>query len=224
MTKPLILIVEDDPDLAHGLARGLGRAGYDCVAEVAPGPALARIAAGGLAAAIVDVMLGAESGLDLVRQARALGVQVPMLMLSARAEVGDRAEGLEAGADDYVVKPFAFDELLARLEVQTRRFARRGAVLDRAGWTLRAGGQAVALTEREFALLSLLAAHAGEPLSRGHLFDTLWQGQGASAINVVDVYVGQLRRKLGPAEAFGFEIKTLRNRGFMLAGTPPKAI
>lgn len=222
-----ILIVDDDPEIASALARGLAMHGYDTIAENRVDAALARFGDADVSAAIVDVMIGQDCGVDLVRAVRDAGYRTPILMLSALSDVDDRARGLEAGADDYVVKPFSFDELVARLKVQERRVRpdpNRPARLDRASWTIEKGTRRVTLTEREFALLALLAGRAGEALSRLFLFETLWAGQGASSENVVDVYVGYLRRKLEPARDFGFEIKTIRNAGFRLEGIPPSVI
>ncbi|MEO1309161.1 MAG: response regulator transcription factor, partial [Pseudomonadota bacterium] len=176
------------------------------------------------AGAIVDVMLGADSGLDLVRKARQAGANLPILMLSALADVEHRARGLEAGADDYVVKPFSFDELVARLRVQERRVpAARPApalMIDDAK-CLRSPAAEVTLTDREYTLLSHLVAHSGAPQSRAAIFDALWAAEGTGSENVVDVYIGYLRKKLSGKD-FGFEIKTIRHRGFCLEGLLPQ--
>lgn len=213
-----ILVVEDDADIASALSRGLALHGYDTVCEGRAGRALNLFRTTRLRAAIVDVMLGPGSGLALVRDARAAGFNKPILMLSALSEVGDRSQGLEAGADDYIVKPFSFDELLARLQVQERRVEERAAMpgFDHAARTLQGRGVRVELTEREANLLAMLYRNAGRILPRGVIFDTLWAGEGTSSDNIVDVYVGYLRKKLSPAEAFGIDIQTVRNRGFML--------
>jgi DNA-binding response OmpR family regulator len=218
-----LLIIEDDPEIASALVRGLGLHGYDAEAENRADRALDRLQSGGYAGAIIDVMLGADSGLDLVRDARARGVQIPILMLSALAEVDHRMAGLEAGADDYVVKPFTFEELVARLRVQERRVSAQRpepARLDPATRELRCDRGSTIFTEREFDLLSLLLARRGEPMPRGEVFDALWQAEGSSNENVVDVYVGYLRKKLS-AHDFGFEIKTIRHQGFCVEGLLP---
>ncbi|CAM4362901.1 response regulator transcription factor [Palleronia rufa] len=220
-TRP-VLIVDDEPQIASALSRGLALHGFATVAEHDAEGALARLRGGGLRAAVIDVMLGPDSGLRLVARARELGVGLPILMLSALSEVEDRTAGLDAGADDYVVKPFSLDELVARLRVQERRVSQTRSELVRAERAVRGAGREVVLTEREFALLSLLAAHAGEVLSRGYIFDTLWSKEGTSSENIVDVYVGYLRKKMDPMTGFGFEIHTLRNRGFRLTGTRPQ--
>ncbi|MDP5217023.1 response regulator transcription factor [Ruegeria sp. 2205SS24-7] len=218
-----LLIIDDDPKITSALVRGLTLHGYAAEAENRADKALERLQREEFAGAIVDVMLGADSGIDLVRAARASGVALPILMLSALSDVEDRAAGLEAGADDYVVKPFSFDELVARLRVQEQRAqAQRPepARIIPESRTVSAGDASVTLTEREFALLALLTRNAGQPIPRGDIFDTLWLGEGSSNENVVDVYIGYLRKKLS-AEDFGFEIKTLRNQGFCLEGRLP---
>ncbi|MEO3415145.1 response regulator transcription factor [Roseovarius sp. CAU 1744] len=222
---PRILIVDDDPEITSALARGLELHGYETLSENRASEAFERFRQGAFSAAIVDVMIGTDSGIDLVRSVRQSGNATPILMLSALSEVEDRTRGIEAGADDYIVKPFSFDELVARLKVQERRTrppARPLTRLDTATWTVSTATRKVALTEREFALLYQLARSPGEVFSRAELFDRLWAGEGASSENVVDVYVGYLRRKLDPAGDFGFEIKTLRNRGFTLDGVAPE--
>ena len=220
-----ILIVDDDPEITSALARGLAMHGYDTISENRADAALDRFRRNHLNAAIVDVMIGADSGLDLVRSVRETGNATPILMLSALSEVDDRARGLEAGADDYIVKPFSFDELVARLKVQERR-ARPAprARIEAATRTVSNAARQVTLTEREFALLQCLAHRPGDVHSRAELFQALWAGEGASSENVVDVYIGYLRKKLDPVSDFGFDIKTLRNRGFALDGTTPEIV
>ncbi|MEO0387085.1 MAG: response regulator transcription factor [Pseudomonadota bacterium] len=217
-----LLIVDDDPEITSALVRGLTLHGYEALPENRADRAFNRLTTERYSGAIVDVMLGEDSGIALVRRARAAGVTMPILMLSALSEVDQRAAGLEAGADDYVVKPFQFDELVARLRVQEHRVrAAPVATLDPVARTLSAPPATVTLTEREYALLALLIQHSGTALSRGWIFDTLWAGDGSSHENVVNVYVGYLRKKLGDQD-FGFEIKTLRNLGFCISGQPPR--
>ena len=212
-----ILIVDDDPEITDALARGLQMHGLKTRTESTVAAAEMVFAQPEVCAAIIDVMIGAQSGIDLVTRLRRAGNDKPILMLSALAEVEDRAAGLRAGADDYIVKPFVFDELVARLQVQQHRAAAPLAcVLDAAARTVRGPGRAEQLTEREFALLEMLHVRAGEVMSRGEIFDALWAREGTSSENVVDVYIGYLRRKLAPLSDFGFDIRTIRNRGFVL--------
>ncbi|MGQ0566688.1 MAG: response regulator transcription factor [Gemmobacter sp.] len=219
-----ILVVEDDPDIASLLARGLGAAGHRVdwadTAEAAAG----LVAGTGCDAAIIDMMLGDDSGAALLADLRAKGHRMPAIMLSALARVEDRSEGLEAGAQDYVVKPFQLSELLARLEVQLHRAAPRSAPVvlgglsyDPATRTVRGADRAVVLTAREGELLAYLAARPGQVLTRGTLFDALWAPHGGSTENVVDVYLGYLRRKLGNFAPYGLALRTLRARGFVLS-------
>ncbi len=220
-----ILIVEDDADIASLLRRGLAADGHEAVCESAPKPALDRLEAEPFDAAIVDMMLGAERGSDLLQEMRLRGHALPAIVLSALSRVEDRAEGLDAGASDYVVKPFELSELIARLHVQLLR-AEPAQVLrygplsyDRVSRRLSGAG---VLTEREGALLEYLVAHAGQVVTRGAIFDALWAPLGGSAENVVDVYIGYLRRKLAPLAPTGITLRTLRGRGFMLAKGDPE--
>ncbi|WP_187429507.1 Transcriptional regulatory protein PrrA [Roseobacter fucihabitans] len=219
-----LLLIDDDPEITSALARGLALHGYETETENRADRALARLQSGAHAGAIVDVMLGADSGIDLVRAARTSGVTLPILMLSALSEVEHRAAGLAAGADDYVVKPFNFDELVARLKVQEHRVSTlrpAPARLSRHTRTLQNGTAETHLTEREYDLLVLLMQHAEAPLPRAAIYEALWAGDGSGHENVVDVYIGYLRKKLAASD-FGFEIKTLRNKGFCLTGLLPE--
>lgn len=220
-----LLIVDDDPEITSALARGLALHGYEAQTENRADRALQRLQTDSFSGAVIDVMLGADSGLDLVRAARDQGIALPILMLSALSDVEHRAAGLEAGADDYVVKPFSFDELVARLRVQERRAVHQRpvpAVLDAGTRVLRCDAGEITLTEREYSVLCLLLRDPGTPLSRGFLFDTLWAAEGSGNENVVDVYIGYLRKKLAEHD-FGFEIKTIRNKGFCLDGVMPRS-
>ena len=213
-----VLIVEDDPDIASVLSRGIERAGFTpCLA--ADAATAERLAGGGIDAAIIDVILGDDDGRDLVRHLRAKGMRAPIILLSALSEVDDRARGLDAGADDYIAKPFEIAEVVTRLKVQVEvRRAQRVA----AGWRYDATRRevicadiSIALTEREGALLAFLMARAGEVISRGEIFDALWLQDGGHSENVVDVYIGYIRRKLSPLAGLGVTIRTIRSRGFL---------
>lgn len=219
-----LLIIDDDPEIASALVRGLALHGYEGEAVNRADHGLRSLLEGDFEGAIIDVMLGSDSGIELVRSARAEGATLPILMLSALSEVEDRAAGLEAGANDYIVKPFSFEELVARLQVQELRSLKERPIparLDRAGKTLSRGDGRIELTDREAELLLLLRRNAGSPVPRGDIFDTLWAADGSTNENVVDVYIGYLRKKLGSHD-FGMEIKTIRNRGFLLDGLPPE--
>jgi len=222
-----ILIAEDDSDIASALSRGLFADGYRPLVAHDAVEALDIVSRAPCDAAIVDMMLGTDRGTDLVRRLRATGMDGPILILSALSGVEDRTEGLESGADDYIAKPFDYAELLARLRVQENRRGRSDAprpLLGRLSYddTLRAvtnGERTVSLTEREADLLKFLAANANALSSRGDIYDTLWATTEGSSENVVDVYIGYLRRKLAPLEDFGVALRTVRGRGFILAET-----
>ena len=227
-----ILVIEDDEDIASALARGLAREGYAPVVahDLAEAEAVPGLAA--FDAAIVDVMLGRDDGRDLVRHLRAAGMDAPIVMLSALSGVEDRAAGLAAGADDYVAKPFDFADLVARIQVQERRRAAAAAEGLRrfAGLSydperrLVAGPErSVALTEREARLLELFLLSPGKLLSRHGIHDKLWGGLGGASENVVDVYVGYLRRKLAAVGDAGVALRTVRGRGFLLTDAREEA-
>lgn len=219
-----ILVVEDDPDIASLLSRGLEAAGHRVNWAETTEAAVGHIDSEGCDAAIIDMMLGEESGAAFLTEQRARGNRMPAIMLSALHRIEDRTEGLEAGAQDYVVKPFQLTELLARLEVQLRRAEPRVAPLVLAELSYDSAarvasgptGRPVVMTEREGELLEHLMRRPGQVLSRGELFDALWAQHGGSTENVVDVYLGYLRRKLGNFTPYGLNLRTLRGRGFVL--------
>jgi len=222
-----LLLVEDDPKLAAAVARGLRVEGY-AVDHVGDGDAALRQAAVyDYDAVVLDVMLPARDGLEVCRTLRERESPVPVLMLTARGQVADRVHGLDAGADDYLAKPFDFRELLARVRALVRRGPVRRAprlrvgdlVVDTATHDVRRAGEAVALTAREFALLEYLTRHAGEVVTRAELIDHVWDANFEGSTNIVDVYVGYLRRKLERP----FEralIRTVRGVGFKLEPEP----
>ena len=208
-----ILLVEDDLRVADFLQRGLQAEGYHVqwVKNGRDGLAAASTFARDCAQSnvagvmILDIMLPELDGLSLCQMLRQRGVQLPVLMLSAMGETSERVDGLRRGADDYLPKPFEFDELLARIEALMRR-ARQPAqekpvtigqvVLDRDLPGLRAGGQEVALTLRELSLLELLLSAEGKTISRERILSRVWQTDRDPLTNVVDVYISRLRRKL----------------------------
>jgi DNA-binding response OmpR family regulator len=220
-----VMIVEDDEDIASILCRGLLAEGFAPEATADPGAALRLLVAGDFDAAIIDRMLGEDSGLDLLRALRGRGVQVPVIMLSALSRVEERAEGLATGANDYVVKPFELAELVARLRVQLacvgdgdQRLQFGNLTLLRERRMATCPERQVPLTERETDMLAYLIIHAGQVVTRPEIFRALWASHGGAAENVVDVYLGYLRRKLAPLDDFGIALRTLRGRGFILEG------
>ncbi|HET7726296.1 MAG TPA: response regulator transcription factor [Candidatus Limnocylindrales bacterium] len=221
-----LLVVEDDRRLAALLQRLLTEERH--VVEMATGGREALDLAAdlpGLDAVILDVNLPDIDGFTVARRLRARGSRIPILMLTARDAVLDRVDGLDAGADDYLLKPFAFEELAARLRALARRgdaLARPAPVLvagpialDEARRTVLVGGRPVDLTAREFALLETLLRHAGRVLTRDQLLDQAWPAGVAVTPNTVDAFVAFLRRKLGPGGAE--RIETVRGVGYRLA-------
>jgi two-component system OmpR family response regulator len=218
-----LLVVEDDVKLARALQRGLQREGYavDLAADGDDG--LAQASDNDYDVVLLDVMLPGRDGFSVCRALRGRERWSPVLMLTARDQVTDRIRGLDAGADDYLVKPFDFGELLARLRALIRRGpSERPPVLevadmriDPAARAVTRAGQEIELTVREFALLHFLARHAGEVVSRGQLLEHVWDNADDGSTNVVDVYVGYLRNKL-EAPFRGKIIRTVRGVGFML--------
>ena len=223
MAEPTLrlLVVEDDRKLVTALQRGLQLEGYDVDVAYTGEDALAKASTDGYDAVVLDVMLPGVDGFEVCEALRRDERWLPVLMLTARADVADRIRGLDAGADDYLVKPFDFGELLARLRALTRRGVAEPAVggveagdlaLDPGTRTATLGGRAIELTAREFEVLELLTRHAGEVVTRGQLLEEIWQDGYDGSPNVVDVYVGYLRRKLDDPSL----IRTVRGVGFVL--------
>jgi two-component system OmpR family response regulator len=221
-----LLIAEDDVKLAAALTRGLRGEGYAVDHALSGDEALLQARTYDYDAVILDVMLPGPDGVAVCRALREAERWSPVLMLTARDGVGDRIRGLDAGADDYLVKPFDFGELVARLRALVRRGApQRPAVLcagdvliDPAAHTVTRSGRVIALTAREFGVLEFLARHAGEVVTRADLLDHVWDRNYAGSGNVVDVYVGYLRRKL--EQPFGRPlIRTVRGVGYVLDPT-----
>jgi two-component system copper resistance phosphate regulon response regulator CusR len=222
-----ILVVEDEARAAAYLRKGLGESGF--VVDVAGrgDDGLLRARAGGYDLIILDVMLPGRDGWSVLAELRQLGQQTPVLFLTARDAVDDRVKGLELGADDYLVKPFAFSELLARVRSILRRGPARlpdvvqvaDLELDLLRHRAARGGQRLELTPKEFALLSLLARRAGEVLSRTLIAEQVWDVNFDSDTNVVDVHVRRLRAKVD--DPFGRKlIHTVRGVGYVLEERP----
>jgi two-component system response regulator PrrA len=223
-----VLVVEDDGDVRTAISRGLGLHDMLVVEAGSAEDALATIARRLPDVLVVDIGLRGMSGIELCTELRERNVDVPILILSARDEVGDRVDGLRAGADDYVVKPFHLDEIVARLQALLRRAARpsggpddvvaAGALwIDRDRRVAKAGTTRLDLTRREFDLLATLGANAGIVLSRVRLLELVWGYDFDVDTNVVDVFVGYLRRKLAAAGGgSAVRIETVRGVGFVL--------
>lgn len=214
-----ILLVEDDASLGEGIRIALRRAAFavDWVHDGAS--ALMAIGDGGFDLVVLDLGLPRMDGLEVLRKARARGDAVPILVLSARERAADRTQGLDAGADDYLGKPFDTDELLARVRALLRRSSGRaqpalevgGLRLDLARLSATWLGQGVDLTRREFALLRLLMEQRGRPMARDIIQQHLYGWDEDVASNAVDVHVHQLRRKLAPDV-----IRTVRGIGYAI--------
>ena len=205
-TEQELLIVEDDPRLAERLAAGLSEAGFPV--QIADSAASARRCLGGVVPALVllDLGLPDEDGLTLLNELRAEHADLPVIITTARESIADRVRGLEGGADDYLVKPYAFEELLARIRTQLRHSSRSqlrrevgGLALDLQTRAAVLGGEPLDLTPREFDLLAFLASLNGEVASRDMIQREVWQVQSrmTSMDNVIDVHVSRLRKKLG---------------------------
>jgi two-component system response regulator MprA len=212
-----VLVVDDDPPLRRMLARTLSAEGFDVTGAADGGAALAAAERSAPDVIVLDVAMPAIDGLAVCRRLRGKGLPTPILMLTARDAVADRVAGLEAGADDYLVKPFAVQELIARLRALTRRgrsteplLAYADLTLDLVTRTASRSGRAIELTGREAALLELLLRETGHIVSRERALSEIWSD--AAEANVVDRYVTRLRRKLGDPPL----IRTLRGAGFVL--------
>ena len=225
-----IAFAEDDRQLLTSVSRGLREASY-AVDQAETGPdALALVTANDYDAVILDVLLPGRDGIEVCRAIRAAGNRVPILMLTALDAVEQRIAGLDAGADDYLTKPFDFGELLARLRALTRR---RGEVLapeievgdlviDTQRRRVRRGGREIALTAKEFAFLMHLARNAGRIVTRADLMTHVWDDTRNTYSNIIDVYASRLRHKIDEGEKVPM-FTTVRGAGFMLEAPTPDA-
>jgi two-component system response regulator MprA len=222
--RPRVLIAEDDRSVRESLVMALGLEGYDIEAVGDGEQALEAVLHQEPDVMVLDVMMPFVDGLTVCRRLRARGVKVPILMLTARHEVADRVSGLDAGADDYLVKPFALDELSARLRALLRRTSVTGhddtlqvdgLVLDPLGRTASRDGRPLELTKTEFDLLELLMVNAGVVLARDVIYDRIWGYDFETSSRSLDVYVGYLRTK---TEAGGAPrlVHTVRGVGYVL--------
>jgi two-component system copper resistance phosphate regulon response regulator CusR len=222
-----ILFAEDDRQLRTSIVRGLREASY-AVDQASTGPqALSLAAESEYDVILLDVLLPGMDGLAVCREIREQGSRAPILMLTALDGVDQRIAGLDAGADDYLTKPFDFGELLARLRALTRR---RGDVLpatlvvgdlaiDTSRRTVRRNRREIALTAKEFALLLHLARNAGRVVSRAELMSHVWDDARNTYSNIIDVYASRLRRKIDEGEKVAL-FTTVRGSGFMLEAPP----
>lgn len=218
-----ILVVEDEPDIADFIVVGLTEEGY-AVDHVTDGEAaLDILGAGQFDVVLLDVMLPKLNGLAVCGRMRAQGLRTPVLMLTARDAIEDRVKGLDTGADDYLVKPFAFEELVARIRALSRRepsvtdpvLTLADLALDTTTKSARRGGRKIRLTAKEYALLEYMMRNPGRVLTRTMISERVWNYETFNVANVVDVFIGRLRRKIDD----GYDVKliqTMRGAGYKI--------
>lgn len=218
-----LLVVEDDPVLGKALQRGLNEAGHQCEWVRNGRKGLEEARSQRFDAVVLDLMLPDLDGVEIMKSLRTEGIRTPVLMLTAMGSVEDRVKGLKAGADDYLVKPFAFPELTARLEAIGRRIVDRPSstmtagpvTLDLTNRRVLRGSAEITLTPTEFSLLEYLIRFQGQVVTRKMLCEHLWESDWEGVTNVVEVHINRLRGKIDR----GFEeplIQTVRGRGYVL--------
>lgn len=220
-----ILVVDDDPKITSFLKRGLAFEGYSVDVAMDGQSALKSALEKQPDLVILDIMMPGIDGYEVARRLRAGDEQMPILMLTARDEVADRVQGLDSGADDYLVKPFAYEELLARVRALLRRSQQNNGnrttlryadlTLDTATREVRRGDRLIELTNTEFELLALLLRHPRQVLSRATLLEQVWGYDSETETNVVEVYIGYLRQKLEANQERRL-IHTMRGAGYVL--------
>lgn len=219
-----ILVVEDEPGISRFICQGLSEAGYVIDAAYNGLDAQEYALAADYDLLILDIMLPGMDGLSLLKELRRLGLHTPVLLLTARETIEDRVKGLDSGADDYLVKPFAFPELLAR----TRALLRRPPIqtssvlhvsdleMDNTTHEVRRSGRLIELSQREFMLLNYLMRHPNQVLTRTQIAEHIWNFDFASDSNIVDVYIGYLRRKIDRHFSPAL-IRTVRGIGYRIS-------
>lgn len=219
-----VLIVEDDREIAHFVQRGLKESGHGAEVAYDGDQGLDMALSGSFDAIIIDRMLPERDGLSVIQALRGAGIRSPVLILSALGEVDDRVKGLKAGGDDYLTKPFALTELLARIEALGRRvsseepatrYAVGDLVLDRLTHKVMRSGEAITLQPREFRLLEYLMRNAGQVVTRTMLLENVWDYHFDPQTNVIDVHISRLRGKIDK----GFDkplLHTVRGAGYMI--------
>ena len=218
-----VLVVEDERSIPGFIRQGLTEAGFVVTVEGDGRRGLQRALTAEFDVVILDIMLPEMNGLEVLRRLRSGGVATPVLLLTARDEIDDKVAGLDAGADDYLTKPFAFSELLARTRALLRRprlqsddTLRLGELeIDLRRHSTRLGERTIHLSSREFALLEYLLRHPGQVLTRTQIGDAVWGLDFENESNVVNVYIGYLRRKLAAGDE-GPAIRTVRGVGYVI--------
>ena len=226
MIGDMILVVEDEPGILDFVERGLRRHGLEVETATDGEAGLSRALSADVELVVLDLMLPKRTGQEVLSELQLSRPDLPVIVLTARGEVEDRIAGLDAGAVDYLVKPFAIDELAARVRAQLRS-SRRGDTLlsgggirvDLISRKVTIGEQTVRLSTTEFELLVHLMQHEGQVLAREQILRAVWGYQHDPGTNVLDVYIGYLRRKLSAAEAVG-QITTVRSLGYRFDGEP----
>ncbi len=221
-----LLVIEDDPVIGKSLRKGLQEAGHGCVWAKDGDRGLELASGQQFEAIILDLMLPGRAGLDVLRTLRGSGIQTPVIALTALGSVEDRVSGLNAGADDYVVKPFALVELMARVEAVCRRTVTRPPAVMQAGQLtldlatrrVTRGEKEIELTPTEFSLLELLMRYVGQVVTRKMLCEHLWETDWEGATNVIEVHINRLRGKLDKGYTDSV-IQTVRGRGYALRAT-----
>jgi len=219
-----LLVVEDDLRLSEVLMRGLREEGYAVDSARDGTAALEQLSVNSYDAVVLDIMIPAPDGFEVCRQMRSTKLSTPVLMLTARDAVDDRIAGLDCGADDYLVKPFAFTELLARIRALLRRMPVTAPPtlqvgdlkIDTASHRVFRGDEEIVLTSKEYALLDYMARNVGRVISRAEIAEHVWDENFDPFSNLIEVYVNRLRRKVDRSEPR--RIVTRRNEGYMLRG------
>ena len=226
MIAPMILVVEDEPGILDFVERGLSRQNLEVVTATDGVSGLERALAPDIELVVLDLMLPRLGGLELLRHLHAERPEVPVIVLTARGEVEDRVAGLDAGAVDYLVKPFSLDELAARVRAQLRSARRGDTTLEGGGIRVdlisrevTVGDQSVRFSTTEFELLVYLMQHEGQVLARNQILRVVWGYEHDPGTNVLDVYIGYLRRKLAAVDATA-RITTVRSLGYRFDKQP----
>jgi heavy metal response regulator len=217
-----ILVIEDERKIASFIKRGLREEGYTVDTAFDGEEGYRLTGENEYALIILDIMLPKQDGIALCRQLRRDGIESPVLMLTAKDSVQDKVRGLDSGADDYLTKPFAFEELLARLRALLRKGAKRAAslkvgdlALDAAAHRVTRSGREIALTMKEYALLAYLMRNAGTVVTRTMIAENIWELDFDTGTNIIDVYINYLRNKIDSGQEKKL-IHTVRGRGYMV--------